>query len=87
MFKSGLFFFGKRELVTTLIITKKQQQKNTYVNVSLCRIQPSPSLSLVVEVQAATDLDVHSQEVFKLASCGWTRMELFDQCNQVCKHM
>ncbi|KAI3368535.1 hypothetical protein L3Q82_025544, partial [Scortum barcoo] len=47
------------------------------------RIQPSPSLSLIVEVQAATDLDVHSQEVFKLTSCGWTRMELFDQYNQL----
>lgn len=48
-----------------------------------CRTQPSPSLSLVVEVQAARDLDVHNQEVFKLMSCGWTRMELFDQYNQV----
>ncbi|XP_037626768.1 coiled-coil domain-containing protein 17 isoform X1 [Sebastes umbrosus] len=47
------------------------------------RIQPSPSLSLVVELQAARDLDVHSQDVFKLASCGWTRMELFDQYNQL----
>ncbi|TDH08825.1 hypothetical protein EPR50_G00101930 [Perca flavescens] len=47
------------------------------------RIQPSTSLSLVVEVQAARDLDVDGQEVFKLASCGWTRMELFDRYNQL----
>ncbi|XP_041791224.1 coiled-coil domain-containing protein 17 [Chelmon rostratus] len=47
------------------------------------RVQPSPSLCLVVEVQAATDLDVHGHEVFKLVSCGWTRMELFDQYNQL----
>ncbi|XP_031139771.1 coiled-coil domain-containing protein 17 isoform X2 [Sander lucioperca] len=47
------------------------------------RIQPSTSLSLVVEVQAARYLDVDGQEVFKLASCGWTRMELFDQYNQL----
>ncbi|XP_035509478.1 coiled-coil domain-containing protein 17 [Morone saxatilis] len=46
-------------------------------------IQPSPSLSLVVEVQTARDLDVHSQEVFKLTSCGWTRIQLFDQYNQL----
>ncbi|KAM7388170.1 hypothetical protein PAMP_024368 [Pampus punctatissimus] len=47
-------------------------------------IQPSPSLSLVVEVQTATDLDVYNQEVFKLQPCGWTRLELFDQHNQLC---
>lgn len=46
-------------------------------------MQPSPSLSLVVEMQAARDLDVHNHEVFKLMSCGWTKMELFDQYNQV----
>ncbi|XP_073331831.1 coiled-coil domain-containing protein 17-like [Pagrus major] len=50
---------------------------------SVPRIQPSPSFSLVVEVQAAGDLDVHAQEVFKLASCGWAQMELFDQYNQL----
>nr|XP_033478744.1 coiled-coil domain-containing protein 17 isoform X1 [Epinephelus lanceolatus] len=47
------------------------------------RIQPSASLCLVVEVQAARDLDVHSQEVLKLTSCGWTRVDLFDQYNQL----
>nr|XP_046248214.1 coiled-coil domain-containing protein 17 [Scatophagus argus]XP_046248215.1 coiled-coil domain-containing protein 17 [Scatophagus argus] len=47
------------------------------------RIQPSPSLSLVVEVQAAKDLDVHGHEVFKLVSHGWTQMDLFDQYNQL----
>ncbi|XP_076581937.1 coiled-coil domain-containing protein 17 [Chaetodon auriga] len=47
------------------------------------RIQPSPSLSLVVEVQAVKDLVAQGHEVFKLAPCGWTRMELFDQYNQL----
>lgn len=42
-----------------------------------CRIQPSPSLCLLVEVQAAGDVD------FRLASCGWTQLELFDHHNQV----
>ncbi|XP_036970678.1 coiled-coil domain-containing protein 17 isoform X3 [Acanthopagrus latus] len=50
---------------------------------SVPRIQPSPSLSLVVEVQAARDLDVPAQEVFKLAPCGWAQMQLFDQFNQL----
>lgn len=48
-------------------------------------MQPSPSLSLVVEVQAARELDANNHEIFKLMSCGWTRMELFDQYNQVLK--
>ncbi|GAA6221346.1 coiled-coil domain-containing protein 17 isoform X1 [Lates japonicus] len=47
------------------------------------RIQPSPSLCLVVEVQAARDLDVYNQGVFNLGSYGWTRLELFDQYNQL----
>ncbi|XP_029988573.1 coiled-coil domain-containing protein 17 [Sphaeramia orbicularis] len=47
------------------------------------RIQPSPSLSLVVEVQAAGNPDVYNQEGFKLVSCGWTQLELFDQYNQL----
>lgn len=54
-------------------------------NQSPCRIQPSPSLCLVVEVQAAKYLDVYNQEVFKLVACGWTQLELFDQYNQVCR--
>lgn len=54
-----------------------------YRNISPRRIQPSPSFSLVVEVHAARDLDVHAQEVFKLAPCGWAQMQLFDQFNQV----
>ncbi|XP_042272925.1 coiled-coil domain-containing protein 17 [Thunnus maccoyii] len=48
------------------------------------RIQPSRSLFLVVEVQTARDLDVYNQDVFKLLPCGWTRLELFDQHNQLC---
>ncbi|XP_034738042.1 coiled-coil domain-containing protein 17 [Etheostoma cragini] len=47
------------------------------------RMQPSTSLSLVVEVQEARDVDVDGQ-VVKLESCGWTRVELFDHYNQFC---
>lgn len=56
-------------------------------NPSPYRIQPSPSLCLVVEVQTAKDLDVYNQEVFKLVACGWTQLELFDQYNQVYLHI
>ncbi|XP_050933215.1 coiled-coil domain-containing protein 17 [Lates calcarifer] len=47
------------------------------------RIQPSLSLCLVVEVQAARDLDVYNQGVLNLGSYGWTRLELFDEYNQL----
>ncbi|KAM3876363.1 coiled-coil domain-containing protein 17 [Diretmus argenteus] len=47
------------------------------------RIQPSPSLSLVVEVQAAGGLGVYGQEVENLVPWGWTRLDLFDQHNQL----
>uniref|UniRef100_A0A668AJX9 Coiled-coil domain containing 17 n=1 Tax=Myripristis murdjan TaxID=586833 RepID=A0A668AJX9_9TELE len=51
------------------------------------RMQPSPSLSLVVELQAAGGLDIYEQEVQKLESHGWAQLELFDQHNQVqCLH-
>ncbi|XP_055364604.1 coiled-coil domain-containing protein 17 [Betta splendens] len=45
------------------------------------RIQPSPSLCLVVEVQAADELDAYDEE--DLVACGWTQLELFDQHNQL----
>ncbi|XP_069377686.1 coiled-coil domain-containing protein 17 [Paralichthys olivaceus] len=54
------------------------------VKLPVPRIQPSASLCLVVEVQAARDLDVYQQEVFRLSPSGWTRLELFDQYNQLC---
>ncbi|KAM9531055.1 coiled-coil domain-containing protein 17-like isoform 2-T2 [Salvelinus alpinus] len=47
------------------------------------KMQPSPSLSLVVELQAAGGLDTYGQEVQRLVSRGWARLELFDQHNQV----
>ncbi|XP_034149793.1 coiled-coil domain-containing protein 17 [Esox lucius] len=43
------------------------------------RLQPSPSLSLVLELQAAE----YSQSVQNLVSWGWAHLELFDQHNQV----
>lgn len=49
------------------------------------RMQPSPLLSLLVEVQVAEGADLTGQEGAQqeLVSCGWTRLQLFDQHNQV----
>lgn len=53
------------------------------MNIFSVRIQPSPSLCLMVEVQAARDLDVYDHEALRMGSWGWTRLDLFDQYNQV----
>ncbi|KAM4629292.1 coiled-coil domain-containing protein 17-like [Polymixia lowei] len=45
------------------------------------RIQPSPSLSLVVEVQAAGGVNVPEEQT--LVPRGWAQLELFDQYNQL----
>ncbi|KAI1892076.1 hypothetical protein AGOR_G00150250 [Albula goreensis] len=47
------------------------------------RMQPSSSLALVVEVQAAGGLDPYGQEIQRLVSRGWTQLDLFDEHNQV----
>ncbi|KAJ8277881.1 hypothetical protein GJAV_G00081220 [Gymnothorax javanicus] len=47
------------------------------------RMQPSSSLALVVEVQAAGGLDPYGQEIQRLLSRGWTQLDLFDGHNQV----
>ncbi|XP_035270927.1 uncharacterized protein ccdc17 isoform X3 [Anguilla anguilla] len=47
------------------------------------RMQPSSSLALVVEVQAAGGLDPYGQEIQRLVSRGWAQLDLFDAHNQV----
>ncbi|XP_036425551.1 coiled-coil domain-containing protein 17 [Colossoma macropomum] len=47
------------------------------------RMQPSPALSLVLELQAAGGLDSSGQETNGFVPQGWTRLQLFDQHNQV----
>ncbi|KAG8003276.1 Coiled-coil domain-containing protein 17 [Nibea albiflora] len=57
------------------------EQENQRLEEEILRIQQARGRHhnyAVLEVQAARDSDV-----FKLVSCGWTRMELFDQYNQV----
>ncbi|XP_030063890.1 LOW QUALITY PROTEIN: coiled-coil domain-containing protein 17 [Microcaecilia unicolor] len=47
------------------------------------RVRPMPSLALVVELQASGGFDTYGQEVQRLSSRGWTKIDLFDQQNQV----
>ncbi|KAG9277298.1 coiled-coil domain-containing protein 17 [Astyanax mexicanus] len=47
------------------------------------RLQPSPSLSVVLEVQTAGGLDLSGQEIYDFVPHGWTMLQLFDQYNQV----
>nr|XP_033771786.1 coiled-coil domain-containing protein 17 isoform X2 [Geotrypetes seraphini] len=47
------------------------------------RVRPVPSLALVVELQASGGFDTCGQEVQCLSSRGWTKIDLFDQHNQV----
>ncbi|KAL1272759.1 hypothetical protein QQF64_028621 [Cirrhinus molitorella] len=47
------------------------------------RIQPSPDLSLVIEIQTSKGLDLFSHETESLVACGWAKLDLFDQHNQV----
>ncbi len=47
------------------------------------RVQPSPDLSLVIEIQTSKGLDLFNHETEGLVSCGWAKFDLFDQHNQV----
>ncbi|XP_017577046.1 coiled-coil domain-containing protein 17 isoform X1 [Pygocentrus nattereri] len=53
------------------------------VKQSVPRMHPSPALSLMLELQAAGGLDSSGQEVHGFVPIGWTRLQLFDQHNQV----
>ncbi|XP_016389875.1 coiled-coil domain-containing protein 17 [Sinocyclocheilus rhinocerous] len=47
------------------------------------RVQPSPDLSLVVEIQTSKSLDLFNHETEGLVTCGWAKLDLFGQHNQV----
>ncbi|KAM4642200.1 coiled-coil domain-containing protein 17 [Discoglossus pictus] len=47
------------------------------------RVRPGSSIALVMELQAAGGFNPYGQEVQRLSSCGWTKLDLFDQHNQV----
>ncbi|XP_051753965.1 coiled-coil domain-containing protein 17 isoform X2 [Ctenopharyngodon idella] len=47
------------------------------------RVQPSPNVSLVLEIQTSKGLHLYNHEIKDLVTCGWAKLELFDQHNQV----
>ncbi|XP_072366918.1 coiled-coil domain-containing protein 17 isoform X2 [Scyliorhinus torazame] len=47
------------------------------------RVRPSPGISLVIELQAAGGFDPYGQEVQRLVSRGWAKIDIFDNHNQV----
>ncbi|XP_073708239.1 coiled-coil domain-containing protein 17 [Garra rufa] len=47
------------------------------------RVQPSPDLFLVIEIQTSKGLDLFNHETEGLVACGWAKLDLFDQHNQV----
>ncbi|XP_056316067.1 coiled-coil domain-containing protein 17 [Danio aesculapii] len=46
-------------------------------------VQPSPDLSLVMEIQTFGSLDFYKHQIEGFATFGWAKLELFDQHNQV----
>ncbi|KAI4882736.1 hypothetical protein NFI96_028539 [Prochilodus magdalenae] len=47
------------------------------------RVQPAPSISLVMEVQASGGYDIYGQEVTHLAPRGWVKLDIFDHHNRI----
>nr|XP_042700972.1 coiled-coil domain-containing protein 17 isoform X2 [Chrysemys picta bellii] len=47
------------------------------------RVRPSMSIALVMELQASGGFDAYGQEIQRLASRGWAKINLFDQLHQL----
>lgn len=47
------------------------------------RVRPSTSIALVMELQASGGFDAYGQEIQRLASRGWAKINLFDQLLQL----
>ncbi|CAH2220422.1 Hypothetical predicted protein, partial [Pelobates cultripes] len=47
------------------------------------RVRPASSIALVMELQASEGFNPYGQAVQHLSSCGWSKLDLFDQHNQV----
>jgi len=47
------------------------------------RVQPSPNLALVLEIQTSRSLQLYNYETKDLVTCGWAKLELFNEHNQV----
>ncbi|XP_067315960.1 coiled-coil domain-containing protein 17 [Pseudorasbora parva] len=53
------------------------------VKQSVPRVQPSPNLSLVLEIQTSKGFQLNNHETKDLVTCGWAKLELFDKNNQL----
>ncbi|XP_043942783.1 coiled-coil domain-containing protein 17 [Protopterus annectens] len=47
------------------------------------RVRPFPSICLVMDLQAAGGFDSYGQEIQRLVSRGWSKLDIFDHNNQV----
>ncbi|XP_018427327.1 PREDICTED: coiled-coil domain-containing protein 17-like [Nanorana parkeri] len=47
------------------------------------RVRPSPSISLIIELQASGGYDPYGQEVSRLIPRGWVKVDTFDYQNRV----
>lgn len=47
------------------------------------RVRPALGISLVIELQAAGGFDPYGQEIQRLVSRGWAKIDIFDHHNQV----
>ncbi|XP_069798466.1 coiled-coil domain-containing protein 17 [Narcine bancroftii] len=47
------------------------------------RVRPARGISLVIEFQGAGGFDPYGQEILRLVSRGWAKMDIFDNHNQV----
>ncbi|XP_069482499.1 coiled-coil domain-containing protein 17-like [Ambystoma mexicanum] len=50
---------------------------------SVPRVRPSPTISLVIELQASGGYDQYGQEVNRLVARGWVKIDIFDYQNRV----
>lgn len=54
-----------------------------FLNAFHFSVQPSPALSLVMEIQTFGGLDFYNHEIEGFATFGWAKLELFDKCSQL----
>ncbi|XP_048384134.1 coiled-coil domain-containing protein 17-like isoform X2 [Stegostoma tigrinum] len=47
------------------------------------RVRPSPGISLIIELQASGGCDPYGQDINRLISRGWIKIDIFDSQNQV----
>ncbi|XP_053558716.1 coiled-coil domain-containing protein 17-like [Bombina bombina] len=62
---------------------KKQNVAVLATKQAVPRVRPSPNISLVIEVQASGGYDPYGQEVSRLISRGWVKLDIFDNQNRV----